>query len=176
MYSTKQFNSLSSTFTRDKVGFIAEKEPYSDKPAIKMSRHKGKQFQTVPPKNTMDGGGYFDKATYTKGEEYVDKLGYLKTQPLEARKLGFGSHDASNRDEFTSHIRTEQYRELLVAETAHTTIGGKEEEEESDDEGVSFSETSAADIGRGVSDVELAKPTFGRVATTHSFYNRGHLG
>lgn len=32
---------------------------------------------------------------------------------LDSRKLGFGTHDAANRDEFTSHIRTEQYRELL---------------------------------------------------------------
>lgn len=38
---------------------------------------------------------------------------YTKNQPLDSRKLGFGSHNAKNRDEFTLHIRTEQYRELL---------------------------------------------------------------
>lgn len=49
--------------------------------ADKLPRHKGKQFQTVPPKKTSDGGGYFSKFTYTKGEDYVDRISYLKKQP-----------------------------------------------------------------------------------------------
>lgn len=142
--------------------------------ATKLPRHKGKQFITVPPKSTSDGGGYFGKFTYTKGEEYIDRTGYLKKQPLESRKLAFGSHDASNRDEFTSHIRTEQYREQLKAEHGATKISKLEEDDDDDD--VGFPETSAQEVGRGLDTIELAKPTFGRVATTHSFYNRGHLG
>ena len=42
--------------------------------SVKNTRAKGKQFLTVPAKNTCDGGGYFHKMTYTKGEEYNDKL------------------------------------------------------------------------------------------------------
>lgn len=42
--------------------------------------------------------------------------GYLKTAPLDSRKLGFGSHMCANRDEFTLHVRTEQYREQLKTE------------------------------------------------------------
>lgn len=41
---------------------------------------------------------------------------YLTTQPIETRKKGFGSKDAKRRDEFMSHIRTEQYRETLETE------------------------------------------------------------
>jgi hypothetical protein len=41
---------------------------------------------------------------------------YCKTQPIDKRKSGFGSKDAHRRDEFMSHIRTEQYRETLTKE------------------------------------------------------------
>lgn len=50
------------------------------------------------------------------------------------------------------------------------------DDDDSDDDVAGFPMTSAAEVGRGVTEVELGKPTFGRVATTHSFYNRGHLG
>lgn len=38
---------------------------------------------------------------------------YTKTQPLDKRKLGFGSHDAFKRGEFTSTKATERYRDVL---------------------------------------------------------------
>ncbi len=41
---------------------------------------------------------------------------YLKTQPPGTRKSGFGTKDASRRDEFMSHVRAEQYRETLARE------------------------------------------------------------
>lgn len=41
---------------------------------------------------------------------------YLSTQPLDKRTKGFGSRDASRRDEFTSAIRTEQYRQSIRKE------------------------------------------------------------
>lgn len=41
---------------------------------------------------------------------------YLSTQPLDKRSKGFGSRDASRRDEFTSSIRTEQYRQSIRKE------------------------------------------------------------
>lgn len=123
---------------------------------------------------------------------------YTKNQPLDTRKLGFGSHNAKNRDEFTLHIRTEQYRELLkvcgsirramrtCSACAHSSTlqaekkalrmqqGGKQEEDD-DDAGDSFWETSAAEIGSGAKAVDLSKPSHGRVAVTKEFYDRGHL-
>jgi hypothetical protein len=51
----------------------------------------------------------FAKVTYAS-EPYSEMERYTKTQPLDSRKKGFGSKDASRRGEFTSYIRTEQYR------------------------------------------------------------------
>lgn len=84
-------------------------------PAGKGSRHKGKQLMTVPAKNTCNGVGYFDKKTYSS-DPLQDTSMYLKTQPMDKRKAGFGSKDASRRDEFMNHVRTEQYRETLDTE------------------------------------------------------------
>lgn len=70
---------------------------------------------TVPAKNTCNGGGYFEKKTYSS-DPLQDKTMYLSTQPMDKRKAGFGSKDASRRDEFMSHVRTEQYRETLDTE------------------------------------------------------------
>lgn len=39
---------------------------------------------------------------------------YLKLQPPDKRKLGFGSHDAHKTDEFTVNARTEQYVQRLL--------------------------------------------------------------
>ena len=49
-------------------------------------------------------------------DRYVEQLPYGKREPYDQRKLGFGTHDASKRDEFTQRIRTEQYRDLLKRE------------------------------------------------------------
>ena len=46
----------------------------------------------------------------------VAPAGYLRTQPLDSRKTGFGSHDCKRRDQFTKYIETERYREQLKAE------------------------------------------------------------
>lgn len=103
---------------------------------------------------------------------------YTTTQPLDSRKLGFGSHNAKNRDEFTLHIRTEQYRELLKSEKKalrNRKEGKVEEDDEDEDAAGAFWETSAAEIGAGAKAVELNKPRHGRVAVTKEFYDRGHL-
>lgn len=70
---------------------------------------------TVPAKNTCNGTGHFDKKTYSS-DPLQDNTMYLKTQPMDKRKAGFGSKDASRRDEFMNHVRTEQYRETLDTE------------------------------------------------------------
>ncbi len=43
----------------------------------------------------------------------------MKTQPLEKRKLGFGSHDAWKSGEFTSTKATERYRDVVRKEAKH---------------------------------------------------------
>ena len=72
------------------------------------------RFQTNPPK-TGQLEGYFAKFEYVV-DNYQDNNGYLIRQPRGDRKLGFGSLDASRRDEFTLDIRAQQYRELLDKE------------------------------------------------------------
>ena len=59
--------------------------------------------------------GNFSKITYA-GTPYRETNMYLSTQPLDKRVKGFGSKDAHRRDEFTSAIRTEQYRESMRKE------------------------------------------------------------
>jgi len=87
------------------------------------SRFGGKQFVTNPPKNTSGGGGHFEKMTYSSSS-YNDKTTYTKDQPNDSRKLGFGSHDAARRGEFTTSVRTEQYREQLVCEATKVNKSG----------------------------------------------------
>lgn len=92
-------------------------DPYKDpsKSQEVAPRFKGKQFITNPPKAKAGDVGNFDKYTY-QTSEYRDKLKYLSSQPADKRLLGFGSKDASKRDEFTTTIRTEQYRTQLESE------------------------------------------------------------
>ncbi|CEG45106.1 uncharacterized protein PHALS_01430 [Plasmopara halstedii] len=111
MYSTKVLNKNIAE------SYLTIGDPYRDPHIIegKSSRHKGKQIFTVPAKDTSNGLGYFEKKSYTS-DPLQDNTAYLKSQPMDTRKSGFGSKDASRRDEFMSHIRTEQYRETLHTE------------------------------------------------------------
>lgn len=61
-------------------------------------------------------GVYFGKLEYHP-EKYNDTLLYLNSQPLNKRKLGFGTHDASKKDEFTLTLATERYREHMKIES-----------------------------------------------------------
>ena len=73
----------------------------------------------VPGKPGNAGGGYFGlmgRAFDYMPDKYVEQLPYGKREPYNTRKLGFGTHDASKRDEFCQRIRTEQYRDLLKRE------------------------------------------------------------
>lgn len=65
------------------------------------------------PQNAENGN--FAKLTYV-AEGYSDSIKYKDTQPLDARKRGFGTRDANKRDEFTNVIATERYRETLHKE------------------------------------------------------------
>ncbi len=81
-------------------------------------RWKKKQFVTQRlPQNAHDG--YFLKLIY-QNEPYTEIAEeYRKTQPLEKRKLGFGSHDAWKSGEFTSTKATERYRDVVKKEAKH---------------------------------------------------------
>jgi hypothetical protein len=113
MYTTKCQNKNNIN-----TSYISIGDKYNDpaKRNVPSSRFKGTQFRTNPAKNTSGGIGYFTKFDYSAGNTYKDTLGFMKEQPIDQRKLGFGSHDASKRGEFTTTIRTEQYREQLVSE------------------------------------------------------------
>ncbi|KAF1332089.1 hypothetical protein FI667_g3827, partial [Globisporangium splendens] len=121
MYKTKELNKNIAK------SYLTIGDPYRDPHVIegitlcihirksKNSHHKGKQLMTVPAKNTCNGDGHFERKTYSS-DPLQDNTMYLKTQSMDKRKAGFGSKDASRRDEFMSHVRTEQYRETLDTE------------------------------------------------------------
>lgn len=112
MYSTK------ARFEKKADSYITIGDPYKPKRKDKDSRRAGKQFTTNPPKTGVFFGGY--KYMPTK---YQQSNPYFVTQPPEKRKLGFGSHDAVKRDEFSNQIATEQYRETLRHENQSTKKG-----------------------------------------------------
>lgn len=87
-------------------------DPYKDTvKGHKPDRIKGKQL--VVTKNVVRENA---KLTYSS-EPYTDSAEpYLQSQPMDQRKRGFGSRDASKRSEFSSMIRCEQYRQALRAE------------------------------------------------------------
>lgn len=115
MYTTKIFNKNVSDITGNvESKYITIGDPYVDQKDTIPARWKSKQFMCDRvPQNA--GSGYFGKFEH-KGESYQETRSYLKTQPLESRKNGFGTRDANRRDEFAATIRTSQYRETLRKE------------------------------------------------------------
>ena len=71
------------------------------------------------PKNEENGN--FSKLKYA-GDGYKEVNKYITTQPLDARKNGFGSKDAFKRDEFANSIATSQYRETLRKENYWSNV------------------------------------------------------
>ena len=109
MYATKVFNAKVAE------SYLNIGDPYS-KQVTSDPRLKGKQFQTNPSK-TGQLAGFFSPFAYAT-DSYQDSNKYIITQPRDARKLGFGTHDANRRDEFTLDIRAKQYRQLMAQEKA----------------------------------------------------------
>ena len=107
MYSTKVFNAKVAE------SYLNIGDPYS-KQALADGRVKGRQFLTNPSR-TGQLAGYFSPFSYAT-DSYQDSNAYIVTQPRDQRKLGFGTHDANRRDEFTLDIRAKQYRQLMVQE------------------------------------------------------------
>lgn len=113
MYSTHMLNKNMV----DGNKYISVGDPYKD-PPINMFRQdkKGENKPMVVhmiPQNA--DGGHFSKLRYASCN-YHETNRYMQTQPLDKRHKGFGSKDAHRRDEFSSSIRTEQYRETLRKE------------------------------------------------------------
>jgi len=168
---------------RENVGYITIGDNYQDpikRGGKTSSRFGGKQFMTNPGILTKGAIGYFTELGVNKpyaSEKYQETNPYFKTQPPDKRKLGFGSHDASKRDEFMTGIRTEQYREQLKSEAKIL----KEIEESNKAKGlaveVSLEKTESApphglkvvkhlyDIGRG------AETAFDPRSTRDTWYN-----
>ena len=107
MYTTKVFNPKVAD------SYLNIGDPYS-KQSTQEPRLKGKQFQTTPSKSGQLAG-FFSPFGYAT-DSYQDSNKYIITQPREQRKLGFGTHDANRRDEFTLDIRAKQYRQLMAQE------------------------------------------------------------
>lgn len=106
-----------------KMQFVTLGDPYNKKNRKKNDRFNGKQFTTNPGRgnagigdmSTVPNSTLFVPFKYTS-DPWKPQVKYTKTQPLENRKLGFGSRDAFKTDEFTNTVRTETYREQLRRE------------------------------------------------------------
>eukprot|EP00586_Coscinodiscus_wailesii_P020427 CAMPEP_0172506212 /NCGR_PEP_ID=MMETSP1066-20121228/192759_1 /TAXON_ID=671091 /ORGANISM="Coscinodiscus wailesii, Strain CCMP2513" /LENGTH=242 /DNA_ID=CAMNT_0013283133 /DNA_START=102 /DNA_END=830 /DNA_ORIENTATION=- len=113
MYSTKTIHkNINPNYPQT---YTSIGDPYKSSSEALPSRWKKKQFVTHRhPQNAENG--FFIKLQYHP-EPYTELAEtYTKTQPLEKRKLGFGSHDAFKSGEFTSTKATERYRDLVRRE------------------------------------------------------------
>jgi hypothetical protein len=118
MYCTK------SLFPKKAASYITIGDPYQPKKKSVDSRRTGKQFVNNPPKE----GQYFGTHKYM-GDKYQQTVAYFKLQPPDKRKNGFGSGDASKRDQYSNQIAMNQYREQLKCESKSMKKGKKAAEE-----------------------------------------------
>eukprot|EP01035_Chromulina_nebulosa_P019395 gene19395-25266_t len=135
MYTTKSLHKNKL----DNNAYITIGDPYKDpkinpfrEGQVKKGKDKDKDdkkpFHIEKIPNNAEKGN-FSKLTY-QSAGYQENIAYLSKQPLNTRKNGFGTRDAHKRDEFTSTIRTEQYRETLRKEIAMSSKRSKDIEEE----------------------------------------------
>jgi len=121
MYSTKitsNKNAVEMGDTKPHDKYISIGDPYVDRVGKLPERWKKPQFQIDRmPKNAGNGYfGYNNKDFTYASDPYKETRSYKAEQPPEKRTMGFGTKDASKRDEFAATIRTEQYRETLKRE------------------------------------------------------------
>lgn len=115
MYSTKLVNKN----LVDNNAYISIGDPYKDQQQNVFRQPKKGEAPPKPmvmvqkPQNQENGN--FSKVEYNAGNYREGNL-YIESQPLDARKKGFGSRDAHRRDEFSNSVRTEQYRAQLIKE------------------------------------------------------------
>lgn len=103
--------------------FVVDKGPIANPfRQPKPGAPKPNPFKTAMVAHNADGNGNFVKLTY-KPSGYLTAVNYLATQPLDKRKLGFGTKDAFKSDEFTNAIRTQQHRESIHKEVVRAKDG-----------------------------------------------------
>lgn len=119
MYTTKLLN---KNIIEDGK-YISIGDEYKDpKPSVFRQPKPGEKAPTpfkilIQPPNQENG--HFSKLTYT-ASPFTETNQYINTQPLEKRTKGFGTRDASRRDEFTNSVRSEQFKESIAVENAIT--------------------------------------------------------
>lgn len=101
--------------------YITIGDPYKD-PLPNAFRQPKKEDKAVKPFQIKQApeneqNGHFSKIVYASSPYNETNL-YIKDQPLDTRKKGFGSKDAHRRDEFSNAVRTQQYRESIRKETS----------------------------------------------------------
>jgi hypothetical protein len=111
MYASKTSHPKPGVDGKPLTAFLAVDDPYIPKKYDRPSRVRGAQFRL--PVTTKR-----DKETFPyQGNDYnASSSSYLKAQPIEDRKLGFGSHDAFRRDEFSNDRAVGIYRYALGRE------------------------------------------------------------
>lgn len=179
MYSTKEL------FPKKAHSYITIGDPYQKKSAAVDPRRQGKQFVNNPARSGVFFGGY--KYMPTK---YQQSNPYFVTQPPEKRKLGFGSHDAVKRDEFSNQIAMEQYREALKKEMWSYRKGKKfsakaaaERGEDPEAEAAAADAAAAAAATAGDEELTLYDRCFrvehdqmvGKSCSRHEALNRGPM-
>mmetsp|Transcript_2184 Transcript_2184/g.3433 ORF Transcript_2184/g.3433 Transcript_2184/m.3433 type:complete len:245 (-) Transcript_2184:213-947(-) len=116
MYSTKLVN---KNVVSDNA-YITVGDPYADPKQNPFRQPKKGEKAPTPFQSKLipinAENGHFSKIVYVP-EGYKETNKYITTQPLDARKRGFGTKDAHRRDEFSNNIRTEQYRESIRKES-----------------------------------------------------------
>jgi hypothetical protein len=125
MYSTKIQFAGAVDMTGKPLSRTTLGDPYVKGKREKNARFNGKQLgvKQCPKPAGLGTGTILPKALFRsyeyKSDPFKPAVPYSKTQPMENRKLGFGSHDAHKTDEFTNVIRTETYRYQLKQEFKH---------------------------------------------------------
>ncbi|EED94244.1 predicted protein [Thalassiosira pseudonana CCMP1335] len=113
MYSTKSIHKNINPNYRQTYTSIGD--PYNGNGERLPGRWKEKQFFTQKhPKNADNG--FFVKLKYQSDPYTEISEQYSKTQPLDSRKLGFGSRDVSKSGEFTCYKATQRYRSVVKQE------------------------------------------------------------
>ncbi len=111
MYSTRRLNKN----VVDGAAYITIGDPYNGNKAPLPERWKGKRLSCPPP-----GAATFTPFTYASEPYVAEAELYIKTQPVETRKNGFGSRDASKRDKHAMTRAMEAYREQLRKEMQYS--------------------------------------------------------
>lgn len=197
MYTTKWTNKNVSDITGNvESKYITIGDPYVGQKDTIPARWKSKQFQCDrKPQNS--GGGYFGQVAHAS-ELYNETKLYLKTQPLDQRKKGFGTRDA-NRDKSaekemleTLRLRDEEKRAAEgdsflydIGRSKTTGFNPKSVKDSFYDHKEKFRGDveknhgpylpSSLTVGEGIWNAKYDRPAKGSVSATKNFKDHSHL-